>query len=563
MNTAGTVNIAAALVEMAANQPEALAIACPRYRGDRPETYHRWSYRELNERSDVIARGFVHYGISRGTRTALMVRPSLELFALTFALFKVGAIPVLIDPGIGVRNLGVCLAESEPEAFLGIPRAQLARVILGWGRATIRKVVTVGPRFFWGGTTLSRIVESPSSLDKWTMEPTEAEEVAAILFTSGSTGIPKGVVMRHRHFRAQVEAIRDLYDIQPGEVDFPTFPLFGLFDPALGMTTVIPDMDPTRPARVDPRRILPAMEAFEVTNMFGSPALLDTVGRYGEIHGVSIPSLRRVISAGAPVSLSVLERFRSMLSEEARIVTPYGATESLPICSIGSDELLEGDEIRSRTESGEGVCVGHPVDGVTLEVVAIRDDPIAREEEIEPLGIGEVGEVLVRSEMTSDTYFNRPRSTELAKVATASGRPAHRMGDLGFIDEQGRLWFCGRKSQRVMTEGGVLFTVPCELVFQNHPSVYRSALVGVVRGEQQIPVICVELEPGSRVTRSVLEKELRELALSRPHTRAIETFLVHPAFPVDIRHNAKIRRGELSRWAQARLVGRKKRVTVA
>jgi acyl-CoA synthetase (AMP-forming)/AMP-acid ligase II len=252
-----------------------------------------------------------------------------------------------------------------------------------------------------------------------------------------------------------------------------------------------------------------------------------------------------------------------MLSEEAQIVTPYGATESLPICSIGSRELLDGDEIRIRTEAGDGVCVGRPVEGVRLQIVSIDDGPIAREVDLEPLGMGMVGEVVVCSEMTSDTYFNRPRSTELAKVATESGRPAHRMGDLGFFDDQGRLWFCGRKSQRVMTAEGVLFTVPCELVFQNHPAVNRSALVKVLSGESCLPVICIELEPGVRIPREKLEHELRDLALSRPHTKSIETFLVHPSFPVDIRHNAKIRRGELAKWAQSRLVGRNERATVS
>ena len=352
---------------------------------------------------------------------------------------------------------------------------------------------------------------------------------------------------------AQVEAIRDLYGIEPGEVDLPTFPLFALFDPALGMTTIIPDMDPTRPARVDPARILPAIEAFGVTNLFGSPALLDAVGRYGERHRVRIPTLRRVISAGAPVGLEVIDRFLEMLEEGSRIVTPYGATESLPVASIGSEELPSGGSIRERTHAGEGVCVGRPIPGVDLSIVGITDRPIRSWSEVRPLPSGEVGEVVVASAMTTEAYHHRPASTVAAKIALPGGGVAHRMGDVGFLDDDGRLWYCGRKSQRVSTSEGVLFTVPCELVFNLHPAVRRSALVGVERSGRTIPVIVVELEQGSSIGRPALLAELRERALARPHTAGIEYFLVHRAFPVDIRHNAKIGREKLRLWAEERL----------
>ena len=165
------------------------------------------------------------------------------------------------------------------------------------------------------------------------------------------------------------------------------------------------------------------------------------------------------------------------------------------------------------------------------------------------LPAGETGEVVVRSSMTTDSYLNRDKSTALAKIPAGSGEVAHRMGDLGFLDEKGRLWFCGRMSQRVVREEGTLFTIPCELVFNTHPAVRRSALVGVEKGGETVPVVCVELENGAHIP----DSELRELALSRPHTSGIETFLVHPGFPVDIRHNAKIRREQLRTWAAEKL----------
>jgi acyl-CoA synthetase (AMP-forming)/AMP-acid ligase II len=384
---------------------------------------------------------------------------------------------------------------------------------------------------------------------------TGADDLAAIVFTSGSTGTPKGVEYHHGAFAAQVETIRTTYDMRPGEVDLPTFPLFALFDPAIGMTTVVPDMDPTRPAHVDPRRIIEAVEDFGVTNMFGSPALLNRVGRYGVEHGVRLPSLKRVISAGAPVPAQVIERFLELLDDDALVHTPYGATEALPVATASSLEVL--GETRAATEAGKGVCVGRPVGTVDVEVIRISDDAIPTWDPSLRVGVGEIGEIVVRGPAVTRAYYRAPSATALAKIRDADGGIRHRMGDLGYLDEQGRLWFCGRKTHRVVTPGGTLFTVPCESVFNTHPEVYRTALVGADTASGRIPVLVVELEAeaaargASRRTRLV--DELLELGAAHDHTRLIRTVLFHPSFPVDIRHNTKIGREQLGRWATRRL----------
>jgi olefin beta-lactone synthetase len=545
------VNIAAHLPAMARDRPHALAVICPagRDHAGRPRHTH-WTFRQLDRESDAIAYGLTSVGIGRGARTVLMVKPSLEFFALTFALFKAGAVPVLIDPGLGIRYLGPCLAEAAPEAFIGIPRAQVARRVLGWSRTTIKTVVTVGPRWPGGGTTLDDIRRAGQADAPFEVARTRPDEVAAILFTSGSTGVPKGAVYTHTVFAAQVETLRGLYEIEPGEIDLCTFPLFALFAPALGMTSVIPEMDATRPARVDPSKIFEAIEDFGVTNLFGSPALIRRVGTYGAARGLKLPTLRRAISAGAPVSSQVLETFATMLDPNARIFTPYGATEALPVASIADDEILGAT--RHATDRGAGVCVGRPVEGVRVAIIRISDAPIPEWSDDLLVPDGEVGEIAVQGPIATREYFQRPEATALAKIADpAHGSFYHRMGDLGYRDDHGRIWFHGRKAHRVVTPSGTLFTISCEAVFNTHPAVFRTALVGVGPPDVMRPVLCVEL--AGPADRDQVRRELLELGKSFEHTKGIETILFHPEFPVDIRHNAKIFREKLAVWAARRL----------
>jgi len=535
------VNIAAHLPRLADIQPEAPAIVFPR--GNLQLTF-----RELDDLSDRIAHGLTSIGIGRGVRTVLMVPPGPEFFALTFALFKVAAVPVLVDPGLGVKNLKACLDEAEPRAFIGIPKAHAARLLFGWGKNSIQTLVTVGRRLFWRGTTLSDIIANNDEGQPFPLAKTTPEETAAILFTSGSTGPPKGAVYSHGNFSAQVKALQAVYDIQPGEIDLPTFPLFALFAPALGMTAIIPEMDFTRPGSVNPDNIISAIKEYGVSTMFGSPALLDRVGRYGAEQEVTLPTLERVISAGAPVPAVVMERFSSMLNPEVQIFTPYGATEALPVCSIGSHEILE--ETRHLTGQGRGVCVGLPVPGISLAIIPISDGPLDEWSDDLALSDWDVGEIAVKGDQVTSSYINRPEATRLAKIPDPSGGFWHRMGDLGYQDNEGRVWFCGRKAHRVVTPQETLFTIPVEGVFNSHPQVFRTALVGIGKLGKQQPALCVELEAGvPEQEQGRIRRELIALGSKYPHTKSIIKILFHPAFPVDIRHNAKIFREKLAVWA--------------
>lgn len=535
------------LAERAALAPDTIAMHYPVDRDARDlPVYASLSYAELDQRVSDLARGFLAVGLGPGSKVAVMVRPGPDLTATMFALFRAGAVPVLIDPGIDKRALKQCLAEAAPVAFIGIPLAQLARIVLGWARDSLHTVITVGSSWFWGGHALEEIEALGHRRDSVPLPAVGADDLAAIVFTSGSTGVPKGVEFRHRMFTAQIELLREAFDFAPGEAILQTFPPFSLFDPALGTTTVVPDMDPTRPAQADPQKLLAAIETFGIRSMFGSPALLRTFSAWMSASRRSPGTLARVLSAGAPVPPELVAEAYRWLPADARLYTPYGATEALPVAIVEGRELL--GPVRRQTAQGAGICVGRVLSANTVRIIAISEAPIRDWHEARELPVGEIGEITVKGPSVTEAYHARAGATELAKIRDGEAL-VHRMGDVGYLDDHGRLWYCGRKSHRVESPEGLRYTETVEQVFNQHPAVLRSALVGIGERPHQRAVVCIELRrPATRAFAELLP-ELQRLAETHAVTSGLTAFLEHPGFPVDIRHNSKIGREQLAVWA--------------
>lgn len=536
------VNISQGLKYSAEKFPYKKAVIYPAGRDKNGRvTYSQITFKQLEKGSDEIAFGLENAGIKRGTRTILMVTPSIEFFYIIFAMTKIGAVPVVVDPGMGVKRMLSCLEQSQPEAFIGIEKAHVLRIFSPKTFKTIKTWITVGKKWFWSGHTLKSIWKPRK--EKYRVAKTTKDETAAIVFTTGSTGPAKGVVYTHGNFNALIKQLKDHFNVEDDEIDLPTFPLFALYDPALSMTAVIPDMDPTKPAKANPEKLIEAIEDHGITNMFASPALLHRLGKYGKENNTKLPTLRRIISAGAPVSPSNIEQFSSMLGDHANIHTPYGATEAISIISIESDEILS--ETRGLSEKGYGLCVGRPILDTSIQIIKITDDPISQLRDIHILKQGEVGEIIVNAPLVTKHYFENRKADLFGKIPDPSGETWHRMGDVAWKDKDNRIWFCGRKDHRVETQEETMFTIPCEAIFNNHEKVYRSALVGVGKKGNQIPVMFVE--PFSDIkNKKKFINELKELAGSFSHTKKINNFFIDYAFPVDIRHNAKIFREKLA-----------------
>jgi acyl-CoA synthetase (AMP-forming)/AMP-acid ligase II len=544
------VNVSSHLRRMAKIQPHKRAVVYLAGKDKKGRAaYSHLTFLQLDHQSDCLAHGLVRNHIKRGTRTILMVKPSPEFFILIFSLFKIGAVPVVVDPGMGLYRMLSCLRESSPQAFIGIPLAHILRTLYPKFFKSVQTWVTVGRRLFWGGATLNSLMRDTG--EPFLAAKTRRDDTAAILFTTGSTGPAKGAVYTHGNFDAQLRQIKTHLGISPDEVDLSTFPLFALFWPALGITSVIPDMDPTKPARVCPEKIITAIQDQGVTSMFASPALLNRVGAFGKKQGIKLPSLKRVISAGAPVSPENIEQFTALLFEDAEIHTPYGATEAVPVISIRSNEILS--ETRKLSEQGLGTCIGYPINDIQVHIIRISDGPLEVWSDDLIVAKNEIGEIAVKGDLVTRRYYNRPEADALAKIKEGEDI-WHRMGDLGRKDEYGRIWFYGRKSHRVTTADGTLFTIPCETLFNLHPRVYRSALVGIGPRTRQQPVICIEcLKTKNRPNDAHLKEELLEIARNNELTRQIKIVLFHKSFPVDIRHNSKIFREKLAIWAQKQI----------
>ena len=509
------------------------------------------SFGELDRRADHFADYFSKEGFVPGDVVILMVTPSADFICLTLALFKIGTPIVLIDPGMGYKNLLRCIERVKAKFLVGIPRAILFAKIFSKPFRTVEKLFCCGNSFGLLGPDVTKDI--PKNPGEYAVYQPSATDLAAIIFTTGSTGPPKGVRYEHSIFSAQLRLIKEYYAIGPEDIDQPAFPLFALFSAALGACSVIPDMDATQPARVDPKKFVASIQKYQVTYSFGSPAIWNVVSRYCLDHRIVLHSVRKVLMAGAPVPYELLKRVRDILPADAKVFTPYGATESLPIVSIESREVIS--ETWQQSMQGKGTCVGRPLPGIELKIITISDGPLVELTEDMLLPEGQIGEIIVRGDVVTRAYLNNPEETRLAKI-TDGDTLWHRMGDVGYLDQSQRLWFCGRRAHRVVTKDKTLFSVPCEAIINEHPDVYRSALVGIHGGAEEnemIPVMIVEPKREKSINKNKLLEEVRQRAGQSDLTREIEYFLVHTNFPVDIRHNAKIFREKLALWAQKKL----------
>ncbi len=519
---------------------------------DKPALLHpvRISYRELDGEVDNYSFCLEKAGIKSGTKTILMVPAGPEMLYIIFALFRISAVPVLIDPGMGIRAMLKALATVNADAFIGIPKAHLLRII---GPSVFRNVkIRLTPAVSWFPGVRQIIEYSGHERKSFPITEEDPGRMAAVFFTSGSTGTAKGVVYTAGMLNHQIIKTKEHFSVSHDATDLCTFPLLGLFALCHGNSSVFADMDMIHPAKIDPARVTKNITDFGCTQMFGSPMILSRLSQFWKKNGIRPGTLRHVITAGAPVQFKIAEEFSELLGDGSKIHTPYGATEALPVTDVTFAELAR---LSDKPVNENGICVGFPVNGMDVRIIIITDDPISVWDHSILLPDGQVGEIAVKGSWVSKEYFNNPDANSRSKIPDPGDNNIwHRMGDVGRADENGRIWFYGRKAHRVISGRGTLFTIPCEAVFNAHPLVSRSALVGVPErgGNHKLPVICIQLNPGIRPSKG-LREELINMGRSDSLTQDISEVLFFKSFPVDPRHNAKIFREKLALMAEKRV----------
>lgn len=540
------------------------------------------SWGELQEMASAIATGLWSAGVRPGDRVSMLVPPGRDLTAALYAVLRLGAVAVVADQGLGIKGMTRAMKSARPKWIIGqtagltLARAQSwpgTRFSVATLSAAQRSLLNVEDSLY----AMVERHRDPSRVGPVDEQgaplpvPEEHQE-AAVLFTSGSTGPAKGVVYTHGRLGHLVRRIRRTLGIEPGSSLLAGFAPFALLGPALGATSVSPDMDVTKPATLTARGLAEAAEAGQSTVLFASPAALRnivaTADELDEAGHAVLARIRLVLSAGAPVAPPLMRQVTALVPN-AEVHSPYGMTEGLLLTDIDADTVQELVHAQDA-----GVCVGTPIETVEVAVAPLLEDGTAEEVILDrEAGWGVLGEVVVSAPHLKERYdalWYTDQQSKRDSLFGGGGRVWHRTNDVGHFDAEGRLWIEGRLQHVVSTPDGPVAPVGPEAAVDALGPVERCAVVGVGPAGTQAVVVCVEAaKPSTRPERraghlrdgrpkpGLAPAELATQVRAAVAPLPVSAVLVTETIPTDIRHNSKIDRARMARWAEDVLAGGK------
>jgi len=509
------------------------------------------TFGELDELVQRTAEGlFGTGGVQVGDRVAVMIPPGVDLAIVLYACWRMGAVPVLIDGGLGPAQMGAAMKVAYPNHLIGIRRALAAARTLRWPgrRIAVEPTHRVARRLLGVEHDLASLQDAPSV----PLPAVDPDAEAAVVFTSGATGPSKGVRYSAARIDTQIRTLVEQYNISADDSLVAAFAPFALYGPAMGIPSTVPDMDVSSPGTLTAATLLDAVEAIDASLVFASPAailsVLETLDELGARDRTALDHVRLLLSAGAPVPGHVLRAAVDRLVPNAAAHTPYGMTECLPVTDI---DLVSLESLGPDALHHLGVCVGMPVDSVELLIDPLDELGI-------PTGLptsepGLLGEVRVRAAHQRLGYDRLWHTTHLASPADGT----HATGDIGTIDADGRLWIGGRTGHVIRTATGPVAPTPIERAVDMLDGIRRSAAVGVgPAGAQVVVVIAETSDAGRRPRQSSLDRIDRiRAAVAEATGLDVAACLEVPSLPVDRRHNSKIDRTHLADWATGVLEG--------
>ena len=519
-------NVISYLEEHHASIPNRSAFIIPAAAGSRAEL-KTIPFSVLEEEIARAANGLLELGIAAGDRVVVFLPMSAELYVAMFAVQRIGAIVVFLDSWARRNHLSASARKAAPKAVISFPEAfDIISGMPEFERLEIR--ISSAPHSnataLWG-----ELKAGPKRAPLAAVDP---ETTALITFTTGSSGVPKGANRTHRFLSAQHLALASVIPYESGDKDLPVFPIFCLNNLASGVTTVLPAIDLARPSAQDAETLALQIREESVSCTTLSPSLFNNLAEFALDNDIALPTLRRVVTGGAPVSSDDVKRFLQVAPRAVPLVL-YGSTEVEPISHITAQEMLA-----VKTAASNGVNVGRVHVALRSKFIRLIRGPVTFSSwealEVPP---GEPGEFVVSGPHVCESYFNDDEAFARAKIRDQDGTVWHRTGDVGSLDADGNLWLVGRVHNAILRDREALFPIQAEILLKRLPGVVRAAYVGLPDRERgEIAACAILLEDESRTKETV--KELSS-AFKDKHL-PVDAVYVLSEFPLDPRHHSKV-----------------------
>jgi acyl-CoA synthetase (AMP-forming)/AMP-acid ligase II len=506
------------------------------------------TFAELEEKVSRLAAGFHSRGVGKSDRVLVMIPMSQELYVVVLALMKLAATAVFVEPFMGLNQMLHYCQMSEPKALVTTPKGHLLRLFpRALHEVSLKFVTSEVP--LPGAEAIQRLARE--NVPEVRTEAPDEDAPALINFTSGSRGQPRAVNRTHSHLWAQHIALAEAFPSQPGDVDMSAFPIFPLHSLASGVTAVLPARFSGIPAKVVPEAVVKQIHDCGATTIKGPPAFYEPIARYCAARGITLKTVRALLTGGAPVHPELVGFLRRLVPN-GEVYVAYGSTEAEPIAGISGAEILA--ETGELTKQGRGICVGSPLGSIAVRVIKCLEGPVDLQRGVWNsilLPKGVPGELVVAGQHVNETYFRNPQAVAETKFRDEIGRVWHRTDDVGYFDASGRLWLVGRTSTRVLRADRELHPLQIEPVVNTLKFVKRCALLGIqdaVVGQRA--VLIVAPKSGSlprRLTKARHWKtEIRELCWLQDFP--VDEILFKRVIPLDRRRNAKVDYEKLRTW---------------
>lgn len=481
-----------------------------------------------------VASGLMKVGIQSGDRVVLLMPMSAQLYVAISALQRVGATPVFIETwSPASTGFSSSLEQIKPKGIV-YPGEAFDTLHDSPFFENIPIKITTGKAAEEDRYTFEALANTPSFAP---IVAVNREHPALITFTTGSSGTPKGANRTHRFLAAQHYALSQYISYSESDIDIPTFPVFALNNIACGVSTVIPSIDLRSPADDDAQNLIYQIESIHATSTTLSPSLFTRVAAYARDNNIRIPSLRHVITGGAPISAQDIEDFKKVC--DARITILYGSTEVEPMAYTDGDEMLR----ISSSDQAAGALVGYLDDNLEYKIIKINRDSIQinKQEDWSALEstVDSTGELIVSGEHVCNDYYQNPAAFNKAKIRDTDGTIWHRTGDVVHQDGEKRLWILGRIHNTIVRQGIYLFTVEPETLIKQLPFVEKVAYIGLPDPELgEKAVVAVQLRKVAMQDDTAYEETVSSKLYE--HAIPVDEVIFRESIPTDPRHHSKI-----------------------